>query len=159
MDHGAVDINARSQGHDMTLLVQAYEREDTELVDFLITAGAEVDIVTATLMGDMDRVRSLLAMDPAAARATGARGWTALHIVEDIEVAQLLIDQGADVNARMGESDAGWSVVHRHVAGQRGDVIRVLSRPARTLRPGTPGATRRRSSGPKSAVGQRVSDC
>jgi RNA polymerase sigma factor (sigma-70 family) len=126
LDHGA-DIDARTPGHDTTALTRALEEEDTERVDFLIARGAEVDIVTAALMGDLDRVRIILATDPGAAKTKGAHGWTALHIIDSVEVAQLLIDNGADVNALMGESDAGWSVVHWHVLGCRADLVRLLA--------------------------------
>ncbi len=76
-------------------------------------------LATALMLGDVARVRDEIARDPAAAtRADPATGWTPLHAVcasrwhfLDLArapglaaTARLLLDAGADLNARLGAS-------------------------------------------------------
>ncbi len=76
-------------------------------------------LATALMLGDVARVRDEIARDPAAAiRADPATGWTPLHAVcasrwhvldPDrapglLATARLLLDAGADLNARIGGS-------------------------------------------------------
>ena len=79
-----------------------------------------MDLIKAAGAGDTDKVATLLTEDPALARARepyeGHHGSSALHVAKTAEVAQLLIDHGADVNQR----DTGhqstpltWAVVGR----------------------------------------------
>lgn len=83
-------------------------------------------LATALVLGDLDRVRTEIQQDPAAAtRPDRSTGWTPLHAVCGsrwhyldpgrasglVAVARLLLDAGADPNARIGAQGrpAGWS--------------------------------------------------
>lgn len=71
---------------------------DAAMVEFLLQRGAVVDIFAAVTLGDIDRVRDFLAGDPSLARAHGPEGATPLHLATTVELAQLLLDHGADIN-------------------------------------------------------------
>jgi ankyrin repeat protein len=71
-------------------------------------------LFTAAIGGDVEEVGRILARDPAAATRTGGSlGWTALSYVcygrldatHGVTIARMLLDAGADVNARF---DDGW---------------------------------------------------
>jgi hypothetical protein len=66
----------------------------------LIARGAVVDIFAAAHLGMFDRVRELVAADPSNLRARGGDGKTPLHCASTVDVAQFLIDAGADIDAR-----------------------------------------------------------
>ncbi len=75
------------------------------LIDFLLAQGAPMDICTAAVLGRADDVKSILAGDPEAAHATGAHNLPLLFypaIVGNSEVAQILLDAGAEVNVAEG---------------------------------------------------------
>jgi len=71
----------------------------TELADYLISRGAFVDIHAAARLGMLDRVRELLANDPQLVHARGGDGQLPLHFAATVEIAALLLDHGADINA------------------------------------------------------------
>lgn len=72
----------------------------TDVAGFLIEQGATIDIFAAARLGKEQQVRSLLAADARQIHAKGPNGSSPLHFAADAAMAQLLIDHGADVNAR-----------------------------------------------------------
>lgn len=94
LDHGA-DINARS-AHDFGVLDDA----STEIAAWLIERGAIVTIHVAAALGMHDRVRELLAQNADLVHARGGDGRTALHGAADARMVDLLVDHGADIDAR-----------------------------------------------------------
>lgn len=72
--------------------------QNREMVDFMLQRGAVMDIFVASAQGDLEQVRAFLATDPSLARAHGPEGATPLHLATTIELAQLLLDHGADIN-------------------------------------------------------------
>lgn len=103
---------------------------DDGLHDFLIERGAHVDAHAAARLGKVDRLRELIAHDPSVVDARGGDGQLPLHFASSIEVAALLLDRGADIDA--------IDVDHESTAAQwmvrdRTDVARYLvSRGSRT---------------------------
>ncbi|MGO9948144.1 MAG: ankyrin repeat domain-containing protein [Steroidobacteraceae bacterium] len=72
----------------------------SRLADYLISRGAIIDIHAAARLGKIDRVRELLAADPQLVDARGGDGQLPLHFAATVEIAALLLDHGADINAR-----------------------------------------------------------
>jgi hypothetical protein len=66
----------------------------------LIERGAVVDVFAAAHLGMVDRLRELVDRDPSLVSARGGDGKTPLHCATTVEIAQDLIDRGADLNAR-----------------------------------------------------------
>ena len=71
----------------------------SELADYLIAHGAVVDIHAAARLGKIDHIRELLASDPQLVHARGGDGQLPLHFAATVEIAALLLDHGADINA------------------------------------------------------------
>ena len=96
---------------------------DSGLHDFLIERGAVVDAHAAARLGRLDRLRELIARDPSVVHARGGDGQLPLHFASSIEVAALLLEHGADLDA--------IDVDHESTAAQwmvrdRSDVARYL---------------------------------
>jgi ankyrin repeat protein len=67
---------------------------------WLIERGAIVDIHAAAGLGMIDKVREWLVQDPSLVHAPGGDGQRPLHVAQTTEIIDLLLDHGADVNAR-----------------------------------------------------------
>ena len=95
-------LDARNEQGDSLLLAAAYSGHKT-ISDALVRRGAAVDLFEGAALGIVDRVASFLSDQPDQVRAYSHDGWTALHLAAFFgrtEVACLLLDRGADVNAR-----------------------------------------------------------
>ena len=74
------------------------------------------EFFTAVQSGDTTRVRELLSSDPALSRVKDAEGATALHYATEHgrrELVKLLLEHGADINARDDRFHAtptGWAI-------------------------------------------------
>jgi ankyrin repeat protein len=80
----------------------ALYRGDRELARTLVDAGAPVNEFDAAALGDVERLRTLLADDPEVARTWSADGFTALHFAAFLggaDAVRVLLDAGADVHA------------------------------------------------------------
>jgi hypothetical protein len=71
-----------------------------ELTPYLIERGAYVDIHAAARLGMFDRLKSLVEADAGLVHARGGDGQTPLHFAASIEIAEYLLDQGAEMDAR-----------------------------------------------------------
>ena len=66
----------------------------------LIARGALVDVFAAAHLGMFDRLRELVEADPSLVRARGGDGKTALHCATRVDIAEYLLERGADIDAR-----------------------------------------------------------
>jgi ankyrin repeat protein len=113
LDAGA-DINAKSRwwAGGFGLLHSA----EPDLAAYAIQRGAFVDIHAAARLGMLDRVRELIATDPALVHARGGDGQTPLHFASSVEVAEFLLTHGADIDARDVDHEstpAQWMIRER----------------------------------------------
>jgi ankyrin repeat protein len=92
------DINARSRwwAGGFGLLDSA----SPELAAYAIERGAALDAHSTARLGMIDELRALVTADPSLVHARGGDGQTPLHFASTTEVAQFLLDQGADIDAR-----------------------------------------------------------
>jgi ankyrin repeat protein len=91
------NINARSQWWAGSFGV--LDCASPQLAEYLISRGAAVDIHAAARLGKIDRVRELLTADPQLVHARGGDGQLPLHFAATVEIAELLLDHGAEINA------------------------------------------------------------
>jgi ankyrin repeat protein len=91
------NINARS--HWWAGSFGVLDSADPELASYLIDHGAYVDIHAAARLGMFDRLKELIAAEPALVHARGGDGQTALHFAANIEIAGYLLDHGAEIDA------------------------------------------------------------
>ncbi|MEP7293381.1 MAG: ankyrin repeat domain-containing protein [Chloroflexota bacterium] len=75
------------------------------IAEYLLDQGAPLDICTASMMGLTEDVKALLADNPELSGATGAHNIPLMFypaLSDNTEIAQILFDAGADVNAGEG---------------------------------------------------------
>jgi len=85
-------------------------------------------LADAALASETDTVRRLLNEDPSLARAYTDEGWTPLHLAATPEIAEMLLDAGADINTRNRhrEFGPGNSPLSAAVYQDRRDVVGLL---------------------------------
>lgn len=87
-----------------------------ELAAYAIQRGAVVDVHAAARLGLIDKLRALIAADPALVHARGGDGQMPLHFASTVEIAKFLVDHGADMDARDVDHEstpAQWMVRER----------------------------------------------
>ena len=73
---------------------------DPSLVEFLTERGAELDAHAASRLGMLPKLRQLVEADSGVVHARGGDGQTPLHFASTVEVAEFLLTNGADIDAR-----------------------------------------------------------
>lgn len=87
----------------------------------LVAAGARIDACAAAHLDRPEVLRQLLAEDPARVHERGGDGQTPLHFARSRVVAELLVDAGADLDARDVDhraTPAEWMLDRRRGAGR-----------------------------------------
>lgn len=72
---------------------------DPGLVDFLIERGAVMDAHAAARLGMKEKLNELITADPDVVYARGGDGQTPLHFASTVEIAELLLHHGAEIDA------------------------------------------------------------
>jgi len=119
--HGA-DINAKStwEHGGFGILENVMPKQAAPL----IARGAAVDIWAAANLGMVDRVKYLIDADPALVNAKGGDGKRPLHYARTVEIAEFLLDSGAQIDAL---DDDHSSTPVQHLIGDNVDVCRFLA--------------------------------
>ena len=102
LDADSALVNARNEQGDSLLLAAIYAGRK-EMFELLLDRGAGVSLFEAAALGRSDTVRSELDKEPSLVQAYSHDGWTALHLAAFFgrsDLAALLIDRGADLDAR-----------------------------------------------------------
>ncbi len=121
------DINARS--HLWAGGVGVLDECSLDLVPFLMERGAKLDAHSAARLGMLEKLRELLTENPT---VHGARGLTPLHFASTVEIAEYLLDQGAEIDARdtQHESTPAQHMIRvvqaRYFPRDRQDIARFL---------------------------------
>ena len=71
-----------------------------ELAEHLIGRGATLDIHSAARLGKVDHVGAMLAADQALVHARGGDGQLPLHFAATVEIARMLVEAGAELDAK-----------------------------------------------------------
>ena len=106
----------------------ALECSHTTAAESLISLGAEVDVHLAAGLSRMDRLVEILDADPGQIHARGGDGCTPLHVAGSPEVVDLLLDRGADIEAR--DVDHWSTPLQWTAAGNPSAALRLLERGA-----------------------------
>jgi ankyrin repeat protein len=91
--------------------------------EFLMARGARLEIHHAVRLGMTNEVRRMLDAHPALVRARGGDGQLPLHFAQTMDMADVLLSRGADVNARDIDHE---STAAQYMVRERQDVARYL---------------------------------
>jgi ankyrin repeat protein len=104
-----------------------YQRQPA-IAELLEQRGAKFDVYLAAMAGKFELVNDLVANNKSLATKHSGDGWTALHLAcffGHKEVAQALLNQGAEVNA-VTENAMKNQPLHAAAAGRRADIVALL---------------------------------
>jgi hypothetical protein len=94
-----------------------------ELARYAVERGAAVDAHAAARLGMLDKLRELISADPGRVHEKGGDGQTPLHFASTIEIAEYLLSEGADINARDVDHE---STPAQYMLEDRQDIARYL---------------------------------
>ncbi len=124
------DINARS--HWWAGGIGVLDECSPDIAPFLMERGAKLDAHSAARLGMLEKLREFVAANPTVVDARGAHGNTPLHFASTVEIAQYLVEHGADIDARDTEHESTPAqhmlrvVQARYYPRDRQDVARFL---------------------------------
>lgn len=101
-------LNQKAQWQETPLQAAAHVGNQA-IAEYLLAAGAPLDICTATMLGSREEITAMLREDPTSIRARGAHNLPLLYyatIYDRIDIAELLLQAGADINAGAGSNTA-----------------------------------------------------
>jgi len=108
----------------MTELLEALYRGQTERVDELLAEDPQLTVHEAAALGRTDRLRELLAEEPDRANEFGDDGFHPLGLAcffGHVDAARLLLERGADVNARSRNEHIQTAAIHAAAAAEGKD--------------------------------------
>ena len=97
--------------------------DDTAVCEYLVSQGAEVDAHLAAGLSRRDRLARILDQEPNQIHARGGDGCAPLHFAGSCEIVDLLLDRGADIEARDVDH---YSTPVQWVAGRHAPAARRL---------------------------------
>lgn len=119
-------LGARRSGVS-PVLTAVYYRQPA-VVRILVERGTMLDLFEASAVGDVGRLRELLAEDTARANAVASDGFTPLGLAAffgHADAAQLLLASGADPNLP-AQNATKVAPLHSAVAGGKFEIVRML---------------------------------
>ncbi len=100
-------------------LLTAIYAQSKEIVNLLLARGAEPDLFEAASLGDVDRIRAILAKAPARLGGQSFDGWPALHLAAHygrLKAMEALLGAGADPRA-LSTNPLRNTALHAALAG------------------------------------------
>jgi len=119
LDAGA-DINQRSHWWAGSFGVLD---DDRGLAPYLMERGAVLDVHAAARLGMIGQLKDLVSARPELVHARGGDGQTPLHFASTVEIAEYLLEQGADIDARDIDHE---STPAQYMVRKRQDIARFL---------------------------------
>ena len=99
-------INAQAVWGE-TAIQAAAQMGRVEIAEYLLAAGAPLDICTAAMLGRKEMISAMLAADPSQVQALGAHGIPLVYfpVIQGFkEIARLVVEHGAPVNGGEGST-------------------------------------------------------
>jgi uncharacterized protein len=120
---------ASARGPDgISAILRARYHGHAWIAERLAEAVAELDVFEAAALGRAARVADVVGADPDTVRAEAADGFTALHLAAffgQLEVAAVLLEHGADVDAEAG-NPSHVQPLHSAAAGGHAAIAALL---------------------------------
>ena len=119
-------VDAKKSGVS-ALLTAVYHRHP-EIARIFVEHGAMLDVFEASALGDVERLRELLAEDSSRANAFAPDGFTPLGLAAFFghsEAVRLLLENGADPNLASANAQR-VAPLHSAVAGGKVEIVRML---------------------------------
>ncbi|HEX9688097.1 MAG TPA: ankyrin repeat domain-containing protein [Thermoanaerobaculia bacterium] len=119
-------VDAKKSGVS-ALLTAVYHRHP-EIARLFVEHGAMLDVFEASALGDVERLRELLAEDSSRANAFAPDGFTPLGLAAFFghpEAVRLLLENGADPNLASANAQR-VAPLHSAVAGGKVEIVRML---------------------------------
>lgn len=101
-------LNQKAQWQETPLQAAAHVGNQA-IAEYLLAAGAPLDICTATMLGRREEIATMLHEDPSLIHTRGAHNLPLLYyatIYDRIAIAELLLQASTDVNAGAGSNTA-----------------------------------------------------
>ncbi|MBE1445228.1 ankyrin repeat domain-containing protein [Paenibacillus sp. OAS669] len=121
-------VNASNSKGETAVLIATYMRAN-DIKELLINHGAELNIFEAAAVGNTTRVKKLLQQAPELISAYGPDGFQPLSMAAhfgNTETVKLLLDLGADVNARSKDGSLNNMAIHAAIMGNYEHIIQML---------------------------------
>ncbi len=96
---------------------------DEAIAKAAIERGAKVDAHAAARLGMRENLEKLINEDPKRVNERGGDGQTPLHFASTVEIAECLLDHGADIDVRDVDHE---STPAQYMAGSRQEIARFL---------------------------------
>jgi ankyrin repeat protein len=96
-----------------------------ELAAYAIQRGAELTVHAAARLGMLEPLKQLLSANPELVQARGGDGQTPLHFSSTVEIAEFILDKGAEIDARDVDHD---STPAQYMVRSRPEIARYLIR-------------------------------
>jgi ankyrin repeat protein len=123
------ELAAARDDEGLSAVLYATYRGAEEIVDMLLDANPALDVFDAAAVGRTRGLAELVDAEPELARAWSSDGFTALHLAAffgHADAAELLLEQGADVNVLARNADLQVAPLHSAAAGAHADIVRML---------------------------------
>jgi len=105
----------------MTELLEALHRGDDETVAQLLAKQPQLNVFEAAALGKSDRLRAILAEEPASANAYADDGFQPLPLAcfyGHVEAARILLEHGADPNTLSRNEHIQTNALHAAAASE-----------------------------------------
>jgi ankyrin repeat protein len=120
-------LNEKNQAGQNALLLSKYYGQQ-QVTAHLLSLNPQLDVFTASAVGQAETVLKELDRDPALMAAHSTDGWTPLHLASffgNRELALRLIERGAEVDARSTNAMKN-TPLHAAAAGRKSELVKLL---------------------------------